>query len=166
MTKDGKEVAIRPIRPEDEPMLIKFHEKLSDRSVYLRYFQPLKLTQRVAHERLSRICFIDYDREMVLVAERPNEKGEREILAIGRLSKLHGLNEAELAAVAIDAAQHRGLGTELYRRLIDLARDERLGKLVSNMLPENKEMRALCVKLGFKMFSSLEDNMIRAELNL
>lgn len=164
--KDGREVTIRPIRPEDEPLMIKFHQKLSERSVYLRYFQPLKFTQRVAHERLSRICFIDYDREMVLVAERADESGEPEILAVGRLSKLHGLNEGELAAVAIDAAQHKGLGTELYRRLIELARREGLGKLVSNMLPENKEMRALCVKLGFKMFSSLEDNMIRGELPL
>ena len=164
--KDGNDVTIRPIRPEDEPMMIKFHQRLSERSVYLRYFQPLKLTQRVAHERLSRICFIDYDREMVLVAERPDEKGEPEILAVGRLSKLHGLNEGELAAVAIDAAQHKGLGTELYRRLIELARAERLGMLISNMLPENKEMRSLCAKLGFKMFSSLEDNMIRAELKL
>ena len=84
----------------------------------------------------------------------------------GRLSKLHGLNEGELAAVAIDAAQHKGLGTELYRRLIKVAREEGMGKLISNMLPENKEMRALCVKHGFKMFSSLEDNMIRAELEL
>ena len=67
--------------------MIEFHQKLSERSVYLRYFQPLKLTQRVAHERLSRICFIDYDREMVLVAERPDDKGEPEILAIGRLSQ-------------------------------------------------------------------------------
>ena len=59
--------------------LISFHQKLSERSVYLRYFQPLKLTQRVAHERLSRICFIDYDREMALVVERPNDTGEPEI---------------------------------------------------------------------------------------
>ena len=50
--------------------MIKFHEKLSERSVYLRYFQPLKLTQRTAHERLTRACFIDYNREMALVAER------------------------------------------------------------------------------------------------
>jgi len=164
--KDGNEVTIRPIRPEDEPLLIKFHEKLSERSVYLRYFQPLKLTQRVAHERLSRICFIDYDREMVLVAERPNDKGEPEILAVGRLSRLHGLNEGELAAVAIDAAQHKGLGTELYGRLISLAREEGMARLTSNMLPENREMRALCAKLGFKMFPSLEDNMIAAELDL
>jgi acetyltransferase len=165
-TKDGKDVVIRPIRPEDEPMMIEFHKKLSERSVYLRYFQPLKLTQRTAHERLTRTCFIDYNREMALVAERKNEAGEPEILAVGRLSKLHGRDEAELAAVATDAAQHKGLGTELYRRLIEFARDEKLKLVVSNMLPENREMRAVCVKHGFKMFSDLEDNMIRAELEL
>ncbi len=164
--KDGSEVVIRPIRPEDEPLMISFHQALSERSVYLRYFQPLKLTQRTAHERLTRICFIDYNREMALVAERRNPAGEPELLAIGRLSKLHGRDEGELAAVAIDAAQHKGLGTELYRRLIEVAREEKLKKLISNMLPENREMRALCVKHGFKMFSSLEDNMIRAELEL
>jgi len=164
--KDGNDVVIRPIRPEDEPLMIPFHEKLSERSVYLRYFQPLKLTQRTAHERLTRICFIDYNREMALVAERKNEAGEPELLAIGRLSKIHGRDEAELAAVAIDAAQHKGLGTELYRRLIEVAREDKLKRLISNMLPENREMRALCTKLGFKMFADMEDNMIRAELDL
>jgi acetyltransferase len=147
-------------------MMIEFHKKLSERSVYLRYFQPLKLTQRTAHERLTRACFIDYNREMALVAEGRNDAGEPEIIAVGRLSKLHGRDEAELAAVATDAAQHKGLGTELYRRLIEFARDEKLKLVVSNMLPENREMRALCVKHGFKMFSNLEDNMIRAELEL
>ena len=164
--KDGNDVVIRPIRPEDEPLLIKFHEKLSERSVYLRYFQPMKLTQRTSHERLTRICFIDYNREMALVAERKNEAGEPELLAVGRLSKIHGRDEGELAAVAIDEAQHKGLGTELYTRLIEVAREAKIKKLVSVMLPENREMRALCVRLGFKMHSSLEDNMIRAELDI
>jgi len=164
--KDGNDVTIRPIRPEDEPLLIKFHEKLSERSVYLRYFQPVKLTQRTAHERLTRICFIDYNREMALVAERMNAAGEPEILAIGRLSKIHGREEAELAAVAIDDAQHKGLGTELYRRLIQVARDAKLKKLISIMLPENREMRSLCTKLGFEMSADMEENTIRAELQL
>ena len=146
--------------------MIEFHKKLSERSVYLRYFQPLKLTQRTAHERLTRICFIDYNREMALVAERKLENGETEILAVGRLSKLHGRDEAEMAAVAIDAAQHKGIGTELYRRLIQIARDEKLKTVTSNMLPENREMRAVCVKHGFKMFSNMEDNLIRADLEL
>ena len=161
----GRQVTIRPIRPEDEPAMIKFHEKLSERSVYLRWFQPLKLTQRTAHERLTRACFIDYDREMALVAERESA-GEKAILAVGRMSRMHGLNESELAAVAIDEAQRQGLGTEIYRRLIEVARHEKLSKVVSNMLPENREMRSLCQKLGFKMYSNLEDNMICAELEL
>ena len=164
--KDGTSVVIRPIRPEDEPAMITFHQKLSERSVYLRFFQPLKLTQRTSHDRLTRACFIDYDREMALIAERKNAAGEPEILAVGRLSKLHGREEAELAAVAVDSAQHQGLGTELYRRLVQVARDEKLTKVISNMLPENREMRAMCTRLGFQMLSSLEDNMIRAELEL
>jgi len=157
---------IRPIRPEDEPLIIRFHERLSERSVYLRYFQPLKLRQRTAHERLTRICFIDYDREMALVVEHKNAAGEAEILAVGRMSKQQARDEAELACIAIDEAQHKGLGTELYQRLIQVARHEKLRKVVSDMLPENREMRAICAKLGFKMSSSLQDNLIRAELAL
>ncbi len=163
--KDGQTVTIRPIRPEDEPAMIKFHTNLSERSVYLRFFQPLKLTQRTSHERLTRACFIDYDREMALIAEREVD-GERQILAVGRMSRLHGLNESELAAIAVDEAQHKGLGTELYRRMIEFARAEKLDKVVSNMLPENREMRSLCTKLGFKMYANLEDNMICAEMEL
>ena len=68
--KDGMPLVIRPIRPEDEPLLVQFHGTLSDRSVVLRYFHVMTLSTRVAHERLTRICFIDYDREMALVAER------------------------------------------------------------------------------------------------
>jgi len=164
--KDGNPVTIRPIRPEDEPAMIEFHKKLSERSVYLRYFQPLKLTQRTAHDRLTRTCFIDYNREMALVAERKIDSDHSEILAVGRLSKLHGRDEAEMAAVAIDAAQHKGLGTELYRRLVQIARDEKLKRVISNMLPENREMRAVCVKTGFNMYHNMEENMIRAELDL
>ena len=82
--KDGTPVVIRPIRPEDEPAMVVFHQKLSERSVYLRFFQPLKLTQRTSHERLTRACFIDYDREMALVVEGTNAAGEPEILAVGR----------------------------------------------------------------------------------
>ena len=92
------EVTIRPIRPEDEPLMIKLHKTLSEESVYFRYFHLIKLSQRIAHERLTRLCFIDYDREMALVADYQNlETEEHELLAIGRLSKLHGTDEAEFA---------------------------------------------------------------------
>jgi acetyltransferase len=164
--KDGETVVIRPIRPEDEPRLIDFHTKLSERTVYLRYFQPLKLSQRTAHERLTRICFIDYDREMALVAERKKEDDNPEVIAVGRLSKQHGRNEAELAALVRDEFQGKGLGTELYRRLLKVAEDERVGKVVSTMLGENREMRRVCEKLGFSVKEELEENMVKAEKTL
>ena len=133
--------SIRPIRPEDEPLLIKLHQVLSERTVYLRYFQPLRLSQRTAHDRLTRICYIDYDREMALAVEHKIENGNREIIAIGRLSRLHGKDEAEMAVLVDDRFQHQGLGTELYRRLIEVARDEHLGSVVSTILSENREMQ-------------------------
>jgi acetyltransferase len=165
-TKNGEPVIIRPIRPEDEPLLIKLHQALSERTVYLRYFQPLKLSQRTAHERLTRICFIDYDREMVLVVERKIEDGNPQIIAIGRLSKLRGRDEAELAVLVDDRCQHQGLGTELYRRLIAMARDEGVRHVVSTILNENREMRAICKNLGFTMRADMEDGTIQADLEV
>jgi acetyltransferase len=162
--KNGDEAIIRPIRPEDEPLLIKLHQALSERTVYLRYFQPLKLSQRTAHERLTRICFIDYDREMAFVVEHKREDGAPEIVGIGRLSKLRGRNEGELAVLVDDRFQHQGMGTELYRRLITVAREEKLGRVVSTILSENREMRAIVQKLGFKLEADMEDGTIKAEL--
>jgi acetyltransferase len=164
--KNGDDILIRPIRPEDEPLLIKLHQALSDRTVYLRYFQPLKLSQRTAHERLTRICFIDYDREMALAVEHKNEDGNPEIIAIGRLSLVRGRDEAEMAVLVDDRFQHQGLGTELYRRLIEVARDEHVARVISTILTENHEMQAICRKLGFHMHSDLEEGTVHAELTM
>jgi len=165
--KNGIPLLIRPIRPEDEPLLVHFHEKLSERSVYLRYFQPLKLSQRIAHERLTRICFIDYDREMALVAvHRDAGTAQEELVAVGRLSRLHGVNEAECAVLIRDSYQRQGLGSELFRRLLDFARAEGIGRLVSTMLPENFEMRAICTHLGFRVDVDMEESLVRAEMRL
>ena len=163
--KDGTPVLIRPVRPEDEPAMVRFHEKLSERSVYLRYFQPLKLSQRVSHERLLRLCFLDYDREMALVVlARPVTGGPEEILAVGRLSKLHGGNRAECAVLVGDQYQRQGLGTELFRRLLRVARAERIERVVATMLAENYEMRAICQRLGFRVRIDMEDGLAEAEI--
>ncbi len=165
--RDGSSVTIRPIRPEDEPLMVWFHQTLSERSVFLRYFQQLQLAQRVAHERLTRICFIDYDREMALVAERRNpQTGQPEILAVGRLSKLHGANEAEVAFLVSDTFQHHGLGTELLRRLIQVGRDEKVERIVGYLLPENRAMRGVFEKLGFRLAREPREELLRAELPL
>ena len=149
--KDGTAVTIRPIRPEDEPAMVKFHEGLSEESVYQRYFSSLKLTQRIAHERLTRICFNDYDREIALVVERKNEKGENQILGVGRLSKLRGMNEGEFALIVSDKWQRQGLGTELLKRLIEIARTEKLERLTAIILADNQAMQHVSKKAGCKL---------------
>jgi acetyltransferase len=164
--KSGSDVTIRPIRPEDEPEMINFHQRLSDRTVYLRYFQPLKLTQRTAHERLTRICFIDYDREMALVAQLEKPEGGCDIIGVGRLSKLHGKPEAEIAVLVRDDYQHQGLGTELVRRLMVIAKEEKLECVHSTMLGINREMRAICNRLGFALNVELEEDLVDARAKL
>jgi acetyltransferase len=165
--KDGTPVTLRPIRPEDEPLMVKFHEALSERSVFLRYFQLSKLSQRVAHDRLRRICFLDYDREIAIVADHTvPDTGEHEILAIGRLSKLHGRSAAEVALLVRDQYQHRGLGIELLRRLIQVARDEHLDSVQAYMLRENIEMRGLIEKLGFRVQPADETGVHLTTLSL
>jgi acetyltransferase len=165
--RDGSIVTIRPIRPEDELLMVKFHESLSDRSVYMRYFHMLSLGQRITHERLTRICFVDYDREMVLVAEHGSAEGESEIVAVGRLNRVPGCGEAETAALVTDSYQRRGLGSELLRRLIAFAEDEKIRVLGADTLAENLEMQQVFRNLGFEIHRHADDpSMVRAVLRL
>jgi acetyltransferase len=159
----GDLLTIRPIRPEDEPLMVRFHQGLSEESVYLRYAHMVKLKQRIAHERLTRICFIDYDREMLLVSDSKNlQTSEHEILAVARLSKLHGTNEAEFALIVSDRHQHQGLGTELLRRLIEIGKEEKLSAIVGYILGSNHAMQSICRKLGFQLHLDQEEGMLKA----
>lgn len=166
-SKDGQRFMIRPIRPEDEPLLVKFHHKLSERTVRLRYFYPMQLDRRTAHERLTRVCFVDYDREMALVVERPPVDGaDREIIGVARLSKLPGTNDSEFAILVSDEHQNKGLGSRLLGMLVQIARDERLARISADILAENQEMQRVAQKLGFRLTRDLEDSTVRAELIL
>ncbi|WP_367161500.1 bifunctional acetate--CoA ligase family protein/GNAT family N-acetyltransferase [Fischerella sp.] len=163
--KDGTTITIRPIRPEDEPLAVQFHKTLSEQSVYFRYFHLVKLSQRIAHERLMRLCFIDYDREMALVADYKNpETGNHEILAVGRLSKLHGVDEAEFALLVSDPFQRLGLGTELLRRLVQIGRNEQIKRITADILPENAGMQRVCEKVGFRLHRAAD--LVKAEIDL
>ncbi|PYV30564.1 MAG: acetyl CoA synthetase subunit alpha [Acidobacteria bacterium] len=166
-TRDGLALTLRPIRPEDEPWMVKFHEGLSEQSVYLRYFHALGLSQRIAHERLTRICFIDYDRQMALVAERagPDTQG-REILAVGRLSKTPAENEAEISLLVSDRYQRRGIGAEMLRRLIEVGRAEKLARIRAEILPENHITQKVLSRQGFKLTHSIKDGVVRGVLTL
>jgi acetyltransferase len=162
---DGTPLTIRPIRPEDEPLMVKFHGTLSEESVHFRYFGIVKLEQRVAHQRLTRICFNDYDREIAMVATCQPTK-EEEILGVGRLIKVHGVNEAEFAIVISDQLQGQGLGTYLLKLLLDIGRQEGLERIIGHILPDNYGMQRVCKKLGFALnYDNFADDM-KAEITL
>jgi acetyltransferase len=163
--KDGQEVTIRPIRPEDEPLMVKFHERLSDRSVYLRYFGSLSLQKRIAHERLVRICFGDYDRELALVAELNTPAGA-EIIGVGRMNRIHGTAEAEVAVIVTDRYQNLGLGAELLQRVIRVAREEGVGAVSAEMMPDNLAMQVITKKLKFSVRMQDGFTSMRARLAL
>jgi acetyltransferase len=159
---DGMEVVIRPIRPEDEPLIARFHTHLSERSVYLRYFHLIDLDRRVSHDRLIRVCFSDYDRDIALVADhQEKDTGEHEILAVARLRKIDA-TDAELAVLITDEYQGRGLGTEMSRRLVEIARAEKMSRVTAEILSENIHMQRVCRELGFRMEHSSETGGIRA----
>ncbi len=160
--RDDSSITIRPIRPEDEPKMVRFHETLSERSVYLRYFHHMQLSTRVTHERLIRICFIDYDREMVLVAE----SAQGEIIAVGRLTREHSSPDAEFALLVSDAWHEHGLGTELLRRLVSLARKEGIRQVFGDILNENTAMQDICRQLGFDLRYSREDGVVKAAITV
>ncbi len=164
--KNGTAITLRPIRPEDEPLMVKFHESLSDRSVYLRYFYSLSLSSRIAHDRLVRICFVDYDREMAIVADCRDASGQHRILGVGRLIKSHTKNDGEVAVLVSDECQNQGLGTELFRRVIEVARDEKLARVDAEILPDNLPMKKIAKRLGFRTRTPEDPTSIRAVLDL
>ena len=166
-TKQGIEVAIRPIRPEDEPLIAKFHEGLSERTVFMRYLQAMNLSQRIGHERLSRLSFVDYAREIaLLVLQQDPETNQPEIMGIGRLAKRPGNSVAEFGLLVSDQFQHQGLGKELLQRLLQIARDEQITTVYGDVLTENTEMINLVEKLGFRMEATDRDGVLRAEIDL
>lgn len=166
IAKDGASFTIRPIRPEDEPMLGIFHESLSDRTVYMRYLHPLLLSQRVAHERLARICHGDYDREISLIVEQKEpETGEDRIVGLARMSKLHGMNEARFTVLISDCCQGLGMGSELVRQLVAVSRQEKLRRIEAIIAPDNFGMQKLCEQIGFSLSPTEDGKMVKAEMN-
>jgi acetyltransferase len=165
--KDGTEITIRPIRPEDEPLMVEFHGILSDRTVFLRYFATLSLRRRVEHDRLVRICFGGYDREMVLVGEyKDPATGRNRILAVGRLNKSRTNSDGEVAVLVADQYQNQGLGTELLRRNIQIAREEKLTRLYAEILRDNVAMERVFHRLGFNFHMHGDSESTTATLEL
>jgi len=166
-TETGIDFVIRPIRPEDESLIVDFHGRLSNETVYQRYFTKLGYEQRVAHERLVRVCFTDYDREIALVAERLDPETDKlHIASIARLIRLPNSHTAELSLIVSDDYQGHGLGTEMLRQLIEVGRQEGLDTMVAEVMVANSGMVRICQELGFTITPEDDGDTLNAELHL
>ena len=104
--------------------------------------------------------------EMAIVAVHTDPAGALEILGVGRMVRLDGVNEAEIAVIVSDPYHRHGLGSELVRLLLDIARREKIGRLVAIILPQNQSMQDILLRLGFQLRYSTEEQSVIAELSL
>ncbi len=103
------------------------------------------------HERLRRVCFIDYDREIALVVALQNRDGKHQILGVGRLIKEHGTDEAEFAVLISDPWQGKDFGSEVLKLLVQIGRKEALRRITGHISPENTTMKTVSKQVGFNL---------------
>ncbi len=158
--KDGSEVILRPIRPEDETRESEFIRGLSEETSRFRFF---KIIKDLSHESLVRFCNIDYDREMAFVAEI-QEDGRKAQIGVARLVLEPTEKKGEFAVVVADRYQGKGLGTKLVDMLISVAEEKGLESIYGIILPDNTSMIRLCESLGFRIDRRQDE--VFAELKL
>jgi acetyltransferase len=159
--RDGTEVLLRPIRPEDEPLEHEMLTTLSEETLRGRFFQVIK---NITHEMLIRYCNIDYDREMAIVGE-VREAEKRRIIGIGRLIIEPDFKKGEFAVVVHDDYQRKGLGYKLVDMVIGIAHEKGLEKMYGIVLTDNRAMLRICQELGFRL-RDLSDGTTWVELAL
>ena len=145
--RDGTEITLRPIRPEDEPLWFELLGSCSKETIYSR-FRYFFFWQ--SHEVASRYCYIDYDREMAIVAEL-QEGEKRKILGIGRLTADPTRTVAEYAVLVQDAWQNKGLGGLLTDYCTEIARAWGVKKIIAYTTTDNPRMIAVFQKRNFEI---------------
>lgn len=161
LLKNGQEVLLRPIKPEDEPLWIEWFQSLSEETIRYRFFQMLKDTP---HEVRVRYCNVDYDREVALVAEMV-ENGKRKLLGVSRLSVEPDGKHGEMAFIVSDYWQGLGLGTKLVDYSLDIAKEKGVENVYAIMLQDNYRAISLTKKMGFGI-EYLSDGTVKATLDL
>jgi acetyltransferase len=159
---DGRILKLRPIRPEDEPALLRGFSRLTEDEVRARFFVPMRT---LPHVTAARFTQIDYDREMAFVLAEPGAPGSTELHAVARLAADPDNARAEFAIVVERALAGLGLGALLMRRLVDYARSRGIGELYGDVLRDNIVMLALSRSLGFRE-EPAQDNVVRVTLPL
>lgn len=146
-TVDGNRIRIRPIRPEDANLMIEHFNSLSPRSIYQRFFFPMKQLSRA---QLIKMTQIDYDREVALIALMDTPQGER-MTGVGRVISESNGRTAEFAVVVADQWQGKGIGASLLKRCLKIAKQKGLETVWGLVIAENVQMLKLGKKLGFKV---------------
>ncbi|HTQ35066.1 MAG TPA: bifunctional acetate--CoA ligase family protein/GNAT family N-acetyltransferase [Stellaceae bacterium] len=147
--RDGTPVTLRPIRPEDEPLLQDLFAHLSSEDLRLRFFAPMR---ELGHALGARLSQIDYDREMALVAQRDGVT-----LGVARYAADPDRLRAEYAVTVRSDWKGRGIGYLLMTRLIEVARAAGIAELVGDVLHENRRMLDMCRELGFRLRADPDD---------
>jgi acetyltransferase len=167
LLKTGERVSIRPIRPDDEALLVRFHEGLSDQTVYFRYFHMMKLRQRISQARLRKVCRPDPAHELALVAIGTNPTDlTAELMGVARLHKAPGSTVGEFSIVVADRFQGIGLGGALMQRLIRVARADGLTRLQADVLSANANMKKMCQRVGIPVLPTDDPQLFRADYAL
>ncbi|MCB0522233.1 MAG: GNAT family N-acetyltransferase [Lewinellaceae bacterium] len=149
---DGREVLLRPIRPEDEPMELEMLNTISDQSLYYRFFGYVP---KVTHDFMIRMTHIDYDREMAMIAEI-NEGGKQQMIGVVRIIADAWSESAEFAILIADAWQNKGLGNQMMDYMLEIARDKGILKIFASVLRTNTHMIRMFKERGFELRSEEE----------
>lgn len=143
------------------------HRRLSEDALYHPYVQVVKLARRTAHDALIRECFIDYDRERALVPERQRDAfGGARDSGGPELTKMPRNNHGEVAMLVADAYQGHGIGAEQVRRLVRVARDERVDRVIGSTLADHRGMCAVFSPLGFTLSTDRDEVQAKHDLQL
>ncbi len=153
--KDGRQVLLRPVRPEDENMERDAYERLSEESKRLRYFSPFG---KATHEMLTRFCNIDYDREMVIIAENNENDTKRSVGNAWLMVQADGRN-AEFSVLVAEDFRGVGLGLKFVDMLIGISRDKGLEMIYGLVLKDNFRMISLAKRLGFEVHNYDSDQL-------
>jgi acetyltransferase len=163
VTSDGLSIFVRPIRPEDAPLLINLFDTLSPTSIYYRFFGHLK---SLPHSMLVRFTQVDYDREIDLVAIDEGDKSEERMLGVSRVFTDPDGKRAEFAILVGDPWQGKGVGARLLEISLGIAKKRGIETVWGTVLQENQGMLALGRKLGFKISKSQEPGEIELTIDL
>jgi len=160
---DGTKVHVRPIVPEDEPLLIEAVAAMSERTVYFRFFSPLKrLPDALAH----RLAVVDYNDRFAIVGTTHKPGGKERIVGVARYDRAAETDVAETAVAVVDEFQRRGLGSALLTILGKVAREHGIKTFTLIVLPENQQMLGLLRKMGWIHHAKLTGGVYEISFDL